>query len=77
MKKNSNLESQKAYFQSIMPYENIDETIKKYRKQMQCFRHSSEKSIAERSSYTDVQKNFFVDFGIVIVKTIHELKSRL
>ena len=54
-----------------------DETIKKYRDQMQCFRHSSEKSIAERSSYTDVQKNFFVDFGIVIVKTIHVLKSRL
>ena len=54
-----------------------DETIKKYRNQMQCFRHSSEKSIAERSSYTDIQKNFFVDFGIVIVKTIHVLKSRL
>ena len=54
-----------------------DETIKNYRKKMQGFRHSSEESVAERSSYTDAQKNFFVDFGIVIVKTIHELKSRL
>ena len=53
-----------------------DETIKKYRTQMQCFRHSAEESVAERSSYTDAQKNFFVDFGIVIVKTIHELKSK-
>ena len=54
-----------------------DETIKNYRKQMQCFRHSSEEAVAERRSYTDAQKNFFVDFSIVIVKTIHELKSRL
>lgn len=54
-----------------------DEKIKKYRKQMQCFRHSSEEAVAERSGYTDAQKNFFVDFGIVIVKTIHELKSRI
>lgn len=54
-----------------------DETIKKFRKQMQCFRHSSEEAVAERRNYTDAQKNFFVDFGIVIVKTIHELKSRL
>lgn len=35
-----------------------DETIKNYRKQMQCFRHSAEESVAERNSYTDAQKTF-------------------
>ena len=53
-----------------------DETIKKYRNQMQCFRHSSEVALAERNDYSEAQKSFFVDFGIVIVKIIHELKSR-
>lgn len=54
-----------------------NETIKMYRDQMQCFRHSSEVALAERNGYSEAQKSFFVDFGIVIVKTIHELKSRL
>lgn len=50
-----------------------DDIIKKYKKILQCFRHSAEHSIEERSTFTDDKKDFFIDFGIVIVKTIHKL----
>lgn len=50
-----------------------DETVTSYRKKMQCFRHASSKAIAERSSYSEEQKNFFVDLGLTIIKVIHKL----
>lgn len=48
-------------------------TVKRYRKQMQCFRHATDEAIAERNLYSEEQKHFFVDFGLTIVKVIHEL----
>ena len=51
----------------------LDETVTSYRKKMQCFRHASSEAIAERSSYSEEQKNFFVDFGLTIIKVIHKL----
>lgn len=53
-----------------------DEQIKLYRNRVQCFRHSANDSIMERENYTDEQKNFLVDYGILIIKTIYELKGR-
>lgn len=50
-----------------------DETVTSYRKKMQCFRHASSEAIVERSSYSEEQKNFFVDFGLTIIKVIHKL----
>lgn len=50
-----------------------DETVTSYRNKMQCFRHASSEAIAERSSYSEKQKNFFVDFGLTIIKVIHKL----
>lgn len=50
-----------------------DETVTSYRKKMQCFRHASSEAIAERSSYSEEQKNFFVDFWLTIIKVIHKL----
>lgn len=50
-----------------------DETVTSYRKKMQCFRHASSEAIAERSSYSEEQKNFFIDFGLTIIKVIHKL----
>ncbi len=47
-----------------------DKIIRNYKQKMQCFRHSSPESISERNSLSDVQKNFLVDFGIVLVKGI-------
>lgn len=52
----------------------IDDTIvKNYRKQMQCFRHCTDEAIAERKTYSEEQKTFLVDYGLTIVKAIHEL----
>lgn len=50
-----------------------DEIVKDYRKKMQCFRHATSEAIAERNSYSEEQKNFFIDFGLTIIKVIHTL----
>ena len=47
--------------------------VKNYRKQMQCFRHCTDEAIAERKTYSEEQKTFLVDYGLTIVKAIHEL----
>lgn len=52
-----------------------DDTIKRFRKQIQCFRHSARDSLAERRDFTDEQKGFLVDYGIVICKSIHAVKA--
>lgn len=44
-----------------------------YRKKMHCFRHATEDAIKERDAYSEDQKNFFVDYGLTIVKVIHSL----
>lgn len=45
--------------------------IKALRKKVQCFRHSAQESIEERKKYTDKQKQFMVEFGIVICNLIY------
>lgn len=50
-----------------------EDMIKKYRKRIQCFRHSSSESISERDSFTNEQKTFLIDFGLTIIKAIHSL----
>ena len=50
-----------------------DSIVKSYRKKMQCVTHCTEKAIVERQGYSEEQKNFFVDYGLTIVKAIHEL----
>lgn len=60
-------------------YENVccgfidDATVKNYRKKMQCFRHCTDEAITERKAYSEKQKAFLVDYGLTIVKAIHEL----
>ena len=49
-----------------------EDTVKTYRHQLQCFRHSSEDSIKERASYSQDQKAFLIDFGLAIIKVIHK-----
>ena len=59
---------------SIMCFEYVDDAkIKEYRKQIQSFRHSSEVSLKERASYSEKQKMFFVEYGVLILKIIHSL----
>ena len=50
-----------------------EETVKGYRHKLQCFRHSSDESIRERASFSDEQKSFLIDYGLVIIKVIHDV----
>ena len=50
-----------------------EDTIKKYRKDIQCFRHSSEQALKERANYSKEQKDFMIDYGLTILKVIHTL----
>ena len=50
-----------------------NKTVISYRTKMQCFRHATNEAIAERLSYSEEQKSFFVDFGLTIIKVIHTL----
>lgn len=50
-----------------------NDDIISFRKQLQCFRHSSEKSIIERNSYSAEQKKFFVNYGLTIINVINSL----
>lgn len=50
-----------------------EETVKAYRHMLQCFRHSSNASIEERASFSNEQKSFLIDYGLVIIKVIHNL----
>ncbi len=50
-----------------------EETVKGYRNKLHCFRHASDESIQERASYSDEQKSFLIDYGLVIIKSIHDV----
>lgn len=50
-----------------------DTMVKDYRKKMQCFRHCSDEAIGERKFFSEEQKNFFVDYGLTIVKAMYLL----
>ena len=50
-----------------------NDTVANYRQRMHCFRHATEEAIAERKKYSEKQKNFFVDYGLTIIKVIHSL----
>lgn len=53
-----------------------EKDIIKFRKKIQCFRHSSKESIEEREQYTEQQKKFMIEFGIIICNLIYmELKN--
>ena len=54
-----------------------DSDVKEYRKKMQCFRHGTDEAIAERKTYSEEQMNFLVDYGLTIVKAIHELVKKM
>lgn len=53
-----------------------NDSVTRYRKKMQCFRHSSDEAIAERKTFTEEQKSFFVDYGLTLVKVVHVLMQK-
>lgn len=48
-----------------------EEDVIRLRKKVQCFRHSSKSSIDERGIYTEKQKQFMVEFGLIICNMIY------
>lgn len=54
-----------------------EENVKGLRKKIQCFRHSSKESIIERKSFNEQQKEFMIEFGIVVCNFIYkEIKAK-
>jgi hypothetical protein len=50
-----------------------EDIIRDYKGRLQCFRHASEKALNERKSFSEDQKLFMREFGIIIIETIHKL----
>lgn len=50
-----------------------DDDIKSYRNKIQCFRHAKDKSLAERKTFSDTQKMFLIEYGVIIIKVINEI----
>lgn len=50
-----------------------EDLVKKYKKQVQCFRHASVSSLNERKTFNEKQKDFLIDLGIIILKVIYSI----
>lgn len=50
-----------------------DDIVRKYKGSLQCFRHASEKALKERENFSEDQKLFMREFGILIIEIIHKL----
>ena len=74
LKKNGNF-MEPDYNKIAFDYINNDSIIK-YRKQIQCFRHATDEALTERATFTDDQKDFLIQHGISIVTLIYNLLYR-
>lgn len=50
-----------------------NDMVTSYRKKLHCYRHATDEAISERNLYSEEQKNFFIDYGLTIIKVIHSL----
>jgi len=48
-----------------------EQNIIDYKSKLQCFRHSSAKAIEERKQISEAQKQFLIDYGIMICRMIY------
>jgi len=51
-----------------------DEDIILYKDKIQCFRHASEESLIERQHFSNAQKEFLIDYGVLICNLIYNNK---
>jgi len=51
-----------------------DKLVKKFRNQLECFRHSTKEALEERNSYSLEQQNFLINYGILILEFIMKNK---
>lgn len=61
----------KINFESITFNLISDKSIIDFKKKIQCFRHSSEESLNERKQFNEKQKQFIIDYGIMICNLIY------
>lgn len=52
-----------------------DEIVKGYRNKLECFRHSTQEDINKRREYSNIQKDFFINYGLVILDYINKKKG--
>lgn len=52
-----------------------DDLVKGYRNKLECFRHSTKEDINKRNEYSDDQKEFLINFGLVIIDYINKKKN--
>ena len=52
-----------------------DDIVKSFRKKTQCFRHADEQSIKERQTFTNIEKEFCINFGLTICNLIYKILS--
>lgn len=53
-----------------------DDSVTQYRKKIQCFRHSSQESIKERNNFSNEQKLFLIEYGILLNVYIYNQISK-
>ena len=49
-----------------------DEIVKGYRNKLECFRHSTKEDINKRVNYSNIQKEFLINYGLVIIDYINK-----
>ena len=49
------------------------DAIKNYRKKLQCFRHAKESDLSKRAAIIEVDKQFYIKFGIFLVEHMYEV----
>lgn len=53
-----------------------NEIVKQFRNKLECFRHATIESLKERENYTETQKLFLIDYGIVIISYIQSFYEK-
>jgi len=48
-----------------------DDIVKDFRNKLECFRHSTKDDINKRDEYSEIQKEFFINYGLVILDYIN------
>lgn len=52
-------------------------SVAEFRKKIQCFRHSSKESIEERENFSEEQKDFLIEYGVLLCNFVYrELKRK-
>lgn len=54
-----------------------NQKIIEYRKELECFRHSSEESLREREKYDSFEKDLMIRYGIFIIETIKKKQDNI